>query len=402
MQQIITTACHHCADPACANGCPVLAYEKDGETGIVRHLDDQCIGCQYCILKCPYDVPKYSPARGIVRKCDMCTSRLAEGEAPACVQACPNDAIRIVTVSRASLFDSTARATTLTPDAFDSSYTRPSTVYTGLHASPALRAADAAALQPQHAHWPLVVMLFLTQCATGFLLAAALLPGHPFALRLAGAAVLAAGVIASTTHLGQPLKAWRAFLGWRKSWLSREILAFGAAVPAAALAVPAPASFSGYACAAAAAASAASVFCSIMVYADTRRALWRFPLTATSMIGCTLTVAGAAAALVPAAGPPAAGLITAVLLLGRTLAVSGFTHRWRDAPPESHAHAKSALLMYGPLKTWWHCRLFAGLAAAALIFHFPAAALLLVLTAEWAERLLFFRAVVAPKMPGTA
>ena len=42
------------------NGCPVGAYEKDADTGIVRHLDDQCIGCSYCILKCPYDVPKYS------------------------------------------------------------------------------------------------------------------------------------------------------------------------------------------------------------------------------------------------------------------------------------------------------------------------------------------------------
>ena len=81
------------------NGCPVLAYEKDPETGIVRHLDDQCIGCQYCVLKCPYDVPKYSTELGIVRKCDMCHSRLAEGEAPACVQACPTEAIRITIVN---------------------------------------------------------------------------------------------------------------------------------------------------------------------------------------------------------------------------------------------------------------------------------------------------------------
>lgn len=99
-QQTITTACHHCEDPECMNGCPVGAYEKDADTGIVRHLDDQCIGCSYCILKCPYDVPKYSKKRGIVRKCDMCHQRLAEGEAPACVQACPTEAIRIVNVSR--------------------------------------------------------------------------------------------------------------------------------------------------------------------------------------------------------------------------------------------------------------------------------------------------------------
>src|SRR4029453_6895223 len=93
--QHVTTACHHCVEPACMHGCPVLAYEKDPVTGIVRHLDDQCIGCQYCVLKCPYDVPKYNAGRGIVRKCDLCSHRLAAGEPPACVQACPHEAIRI-------------------------------------------------------------------------------------------------------------------------------------------------------------------------------------------------------------------------------------------------------------------------------------------------------------------
>jgi len=97
-QQHITTACHHCADPGCMNGCPVLAYDKDSVTGIVRHLDDQCIGCQYCVMKCPYEVPKYSDRLGIVRKCDMCANRLAVGEAPACVQACPSEAIKITVV----------------------------------------------------------------------------------------------------------------------------------------------------------------------------------------------------------------------------------------------------------------------------------------------------------------
>ena len=103
--QTVTTACHHCEDPACSNGCPVLAYDKDPVTGIVRHLDDQCIGCSYCILKCPYDVPKFNLKRGIVRKCDMCQGRLAEGEAPACVQACPNEAIKIKVVKLSEVPD---------------------------------------------------------------------------------------------------------------------------------------------------------------------------------------------------------------------------------------------------------------------------------------------------------
>ena len=62
--QHVTSACHHCLDPACLNACPVDAYEKDPHTGIVRHLDDQCIGCQYCTLACPYDAPKYQRGQG--------------------------------------------------------------------------------------------------------------------------------------------------------------------------------------------------------------------------------------------------------------------------------------------------------------------------------------------------
>ncbi len=94
VMQHVTAACHHCLEPACMIACPVNAYEKDPVTGIVKHLDDQCFGCQYCTLACPYDVPKYHPGKGIVRKCDMCSTRLAVGEAPACVQACPHEAIR--------------------------------------------------------------------------------------------------------------------------------------------------------------------------------------------------------------------------------------------------------------------------------------------------------------------
>src|SRR6478672_4899914 len=126
--QHVTTACHHCLEPACLDGCPVEAYVKDAVTGIVRHLDDQCIGCQYCILKCPYDVPKFSYAKGIVRKCDLCSDRLAVGEAPACVQACPNRAIRVTVVSRQTAVEN-AEANLFLPGAPEPRYTLPTTVY---------------------------------------------------------------------------------------------------------------------------------------------------------------------------------------------------------------------------------------------------------------------------------
>ncbi len=127
-QQTVTTSCHHCLEPACMLGCPVKAYEKDPVTGIVKHLDDQCIGCQYCIFMCPYDAPKYNPRRGIVRKCDMCSDRLAHGEAPACVQSCPNEAIRITVIEQAHAVE-LAQASAFVPGAAAPGDTLPTTSY---------------------------------------------------------------------------------------------------------------------------------------------------------------------------------------------------------------------------------------------------------------------------------
>ncbi|SDT95432.1 nitrate reductase (quinol-dependent), transmembrane subunit [Verrucomicrobium sp. GAS474] len=233
-QQTITTACHHCVEPGCLSGCPVLAYEKDARTGIVRHLDDQCIGCQYCVLKCPYDVPKYSPKRGIVRKCDMCASRLAADEAPACVQACPNEAITITVVRKGEVAERARRGEFLSGSP-DPGITLPSTRYLSMRTAPAtLHPADAHRLRPEPGHPPLVAMLVLTQASVGLLAAdlglRLLTPTfaavHPPLVALAALLGLA-GIGSSILHLGRPLGAWRAFLGLRTSWLSREIAAFG-------------------------------------------------------------------------------------------------------------------------------------------------------------------------------
>src|SRR6185503_15610144 len=126
--QTVTTSCHHCVDPACLLGCPTRAYEKDPITGIVKHLDDQCFGCEYCMLMCPYDAPKYNRSKGIVRKCDMCSDRLAHGEAPACVQACPNGAIAIRVVEQQRVIEA-GDAQTFLPGAPTPEHTHPTTVY---------------------------------------------------------------------------------------------------------------------------------------------------------------------------------------------------------------------------------------------------------------------------------
>src|SRR5688572_20156628 len=235
-QRQVTTACHHCAEPGCLEGCPVLAYEKDSITGIVKHLDDQCIGCSYCILKCPYDVPKYSEKRGIVRKCDMCSSRLASGEAPACVQACPNEAIRISIVDREEVSRAFVDATEnlFLPDSPDPEFTRPTTKYRSAEPLPSnLRGADHAEIKPAQAHPSLAFFLVLTQLSVGgFTLG--VLSGE-LNRTTATLSLIAGflGLVISVTHLGRPLKAWRAFLGLGKSWLSREIIVFGIFAPLA-------------------------------------------------------------------------------------------------------------------------------------------------------------------------
>jgi len=294
-QQTVTTACHHCADPACANGCPVGAYEKEADTGVVKHLDDQCIGCGYCVLKCPYNVPKYNDKLGIVRKCDMCVGRLREGEAPACVQACPTSAISIRVVTRESL-TFTAGAMIL-PGAYDSSYTRPSTTYVTQRPIPKnARAADGVTLRLEHAHWPLIAMLTLTQLSVGMFVVAAVMRAldgvlNPWAIYAATIA-LNAGLGVSVLHLGRPMGAWRFFLGLRTSWMSREILAFSIFVGSAMAACAATSLH--IATAAAITVSAmiglGSVFSSAMIYVDTRRPFWNATLTHGKFLGSTITM----------------------------------------------------------------------------------------------------------------
>src|SRR5262245_56205377 len=235
VQQTVSTACHHCVDPACMKGCPVGAYEKDPVTGVVKHLDDQCIGCQYCTLTCPYEVPQYSKKRGIVRKCDMCSERLAVGEPPACVQACPNEAISIGVVDKAQVLED-AQGEAFLPGAPPPTVTVPTTTYKTRRAMPRnVLPADFHRVRSSHQHFPLVVLLVLTQLSVGTFVADLVMAGfgggpldigrpHRSLLALA-MGLLALG--ASTFHLGRPAYAFRAVLGIRTSWMSREVLAFG-------------------------------------------------------------------------------------------------------------------------------------------------------------------------------
>jgi formate dehydrogenase iron-sulfur subunit len=85
--------CMHCAQPACATACLTKALEKKHE-GMVKYNPERCMGCRFCMLSCPFDVPKYqydSPSP-FVRKCIFCYDRVVQGDQPACSEACPQGA----------------------------------------------------------------------------------------------------------------------------------------------------------------------------------------------------------------------------------------------------------------------------------------------------------------------
>lgn len=86
--------CMHCKEPACASVCPVGALQKN-EDGPVTYDDTRCIGCRYCLMACPFQIPKFQweSRTPLVRKCTFCADRLVIGLAPACAATCPTQAL---------------------------------------------------------------------------------------------------------------------------------------------------------------------------------------------------------------------------------------------------------------------------------------------------------------------
>lgn len=88
--RFVKEQCLHCREPACASACFAKAFQKTPE-GPVVYYPSLCVGCRYCMVACPFSVPKYEWEKPLpyVTKCMMCASRVTEGQAPACVSVCP-------------------------------------------------------------------------------------------------------------------------------------------------------------------------------------------------------------------------------------------------------------------------------------------------------------------------
>ncbi len=445
--QHVTTACHHCEDPGCLNGCPVKAYVKDEVTGIVRHLDDQCIGCKYCTMMCPYEVPKYSDRLGIVRKCDMCHQRLSTGEAPACVQACPNEAIKIRIVDVASPVIAKGAEARLSPGAPLSSITRPTTIYRSRQATNIAAAVpqDAGVDAVADSHWPLAAMLVATQAAIGLLVIertmalGSIAMGQPWMTSVtrvsATLAVLIAGIGMNIAplHLGQPLKAWRVFLGLRTSWLSREAVILGGfmgllAGAVALLWMPVVADYvpraieslvPNWAATVTLTASVpvglAGFFSSAMIYIATQRQLWRYERTMIRFGGSMLVLGTPCFALALAIARGSSSLVAGLAILSivavvAKIAFESLTHYF--VTTDSLAR-RSAKLVRGPLRPWLIGRMTSACAATlmlglavvmdsdTLVIAGLSSAVLLLTLGEFAERFLYFASVVHDRMPGT-
>jgi len=238
----LSISCAHCEQPACLEACPAAAIHRRAD-GLVLIDREKCLGCEYCSWACPYGAPQFDRRAGVMGKCDFCAGRLAAGQAPVCVAACPLRALHFG--ERQALEERYGPPRPVYPLP-DPALTRPALVLNphplagaAQPASPYLRfagpqSAPEAGLK-QHA---LVAFTLLMQIASGLVgagcLAALLVrvwPGPEAAAAPLGAAALPAlalaglGLLASLFHLGRPERAARAVLNLRRSWLSREVLA---------------------------------------------------------------------------------------------------------------------------------------------------------------------------------
>lgn len=244
----LSLACNHCDDAPCVAHCPTGAMRRDAVTGAVLVDEARCIGCRYCAWVCPYEAPRFDATRGVASKCTLCHHRLAAGGVPACVEACPTDALGygpLTGEARIPGFPETdvgprIRFAPLRRGASPprSTWSLPAEVLAayGPDARDAPRPERPTGLDPValtfRGEWPLWVFTSGLAGLVGWIGAAQGGVPAPLGAFLAVSALL---VALSTLHLGRPLRAWRATAKLRTSALSREVAGVAAFLGSATL-----------------------------------------------------------------------------------------------------------------------------------------------------------------------
>lgn len=95
LRSYVKAQCMHCIDPACVAACPMAALRKNETNGVVIWDGTTCLGCRYCQIACPFNIPKFewNEVNPKIVKCQFCDHRLAEGKQPACCEVCPRKAV---------------------------------------------------------------------------------------------------------------------------------------------------------------------------------------------------------------------------------------------------------------------------------------------------------------------
>jgi Fe-S-cluster-containing dehydrogenase component/DMSO reductase anchor subunit len=220
-------ACNHCLEPTCLHNCPANAYTKDPATGAVLVNQNSCIGCRYCAWVCPYEAPRYNSGLGIMEKCTFCEHRLGQDMSPACVTACPTDALQ---------FEWEDDPPLVQHPGFPDTGLKPAIRVVGdrRRNPPAMTAAPIAVnvVSPRptldwsgfKSEWSLWFFTSVAILLVAWFAAATAWSRDIPAPVFAGAGVLAIAV--SALHLGRLSRTWRAILNVRRSWVSREVVLF--------------------------------------------------------------------------------------------------------------------------------------------------------------------------------
>jgi formate dehydrogenase iron-sulfur subunit len=89
--------CMHCAEPGCLEACPADNAIVQYQNGIVDFQQEYCIGCQYCVTGCPFNIPKFNTETKKMFKCTLCNDRVSQGLEPACIKSCPTGCLHFGT-----------------------------------------------------------------------------------------------------------------------------------------------------------------------------------------------------------------------------------------------------------------------------------------------------------------